>query len=249
MPKHLGQRDPKKSRLLMLLMVPSFAILTFPVSAIVARSLFPTSVMFAHSSEFATAWSFAWRMSVSAYAIPLTLSLLYEDEWAQAAEDFRPLEIVIGLAGLGIGIFVLLGALRSSSWPDSRLGSFVGIASAAILYLRRTDRIRALAFGAMAIATFHLPLVFRQPPFLTASDIFAALAIRFLVRVKRGRAARRPVLVPVLACTVCTVTGVYGLSMAYQMRSVLGLLIFSATILFFGGGVVLILVRGPWPRD
>ncbi len=232
----------------MLLFAPGFAVLSFAVGVSLARSTFPASVMLAHSRELGSAWSFAWRLSAPLWAVCLSFSLVTEREWP-AVEEFRPLEILIGLTGLGIGVFILLGSLRTSSWPDLRLGSFIAVVSAAVLYPGRTDHTRALAFGAMAIATFHLPLVLRQPPFVTVSDISAVAALRFLVPAEKGhRAARKGVFGPILACTILIVSSVYGLRTAYQEGSVVGLLIFSAGILFFGGGAVVILVRDPHPR-
>lgn len=249
MSKHWFQLDPRQSRRLMLLFAPGFAVLTFAIGAIPARSAARTSVMIAHSGEFGSTWAFAWRLSADIYAIWLSFTLYTEREWP-AVEEFRPLEILVGLAGLAIGAFILLGSLRTSSWPDRRLGAFVVIASAAVLYPDRTDRTRALAFAAMAIATFHLPLVMRQPPFVTTSDIFAVVALRLLVPEKKDhRVARKGVVVPILAGTILIASSVYGLRMAYQDDSVVGLVIFSAGILFFGAGAVVVLVRGPWPRS
>lgn len=107
---------------------------------------------------------------------------------------------------------------------------------------------RAVAFGAMAMATFHLPLLSRLPPFITLSDLFAAASLGCLVR-----ADRRDEIIArglgVLAGAAVAASSIYGIWIAYQAKSVVGLLIFSAGILFSGGGTVLVLVRGPWPRE
>lgn len=131
MPKRASSRNPKRNRLLMLLMAPA-AALSVAVSLIVARSAFPVSVMLAHSSRYPSPWPFAFQAATSVYATVLAISLFTEQEWEEAAHACRPLEILVGLTGFGIAAFILFGPLPSASWRDPRLGPFSGVASAAV---------------------------------------------------------------------------------------------------------------------
>jgi len=156
------------------------------------------------------------------------------------------LEVVIALVGLGISTAFLFQFAYTRVWTDLRYGLFGIIASGAILVPRRTDKIRALAFALMGIVTIQTPVVASRPPFVSLAIVCAAAALACLLPVGETHTAIRWLFsAPTIVCMFLTAVGLFGLHTAYQASSTSGLVIFSATVLFFGIGTVAIVVWGP----
>jgi hypothetical protein len=235
-------RNAKVSRLALLLVVPAVAILSFPLGLIIEHN-----AIVALSST----WQLL-RISALCYSVSLAAFLFIErdERWTQEPQEYRRLEVVIALVGLGIATAFLVQFANTRVWADLRYGLFSAIVSGAVLVPQRTDKIRALAFGLTSIATIQMPLLALHPPFVSLAIVCGAAAVICLFPLSRSRTAlRRFFSAPVIVGMFLTAFGFYGLHTAYQMSSTSGLVIFSATVLFFSVGTIAIVVWGPsWER-
>ncbi len=224
------------SRRPLLLGLLTFAALSIPLGMIVA-----------YTTSSATPFLQALQISGLCYAVGLAGLLFIESEhrWSDATDDQRPLEVIMALIGLGISIAFLIHFAHARMFANLRYGLLSAIVSVTFLIPRRTDKIRALAFALMAVATVQFPLVSSRPPFISLGVVCGAAAVACLLPMgERQTAIRR--LPQTILCMFLTVMGLYRLHTAYQISSTSGLVIFGATALFFGVGTIVIVTRGDW---
>ncbi len=234
--------NARVSRLPLLLVVLFVAVLSFPLGMIIEHLSIGAPLSY---------WQ-ALRISALCYSVGLAALLFIErdEHWTQALDDHRPLEAVMALIGLGIAMSFLLQFRHAHVWADLRYGLFSAVASGAILIPRRTDKIRAAAFALMSVGAIQTPLLGSRPPFVSLAIVCGAAAVACLLpRGGSHTAIRRLFSAPTIVCIFLTAVGLYGLRTAYRISSTSGLVIFSATVLFFGIGTIAIVVWGPsWER-
>jgi hypothetical protein len=226
------------SRRPLLLALFTFAALSVPIRAIAE-----------YTASGSVPYSQALRISGLCYAIGLAALLFIESEqrWTNTPDDRRPLEVIIALVGLGVSIAFLIQFAYARVFGDLRYGLLSAIASGTLLIHRRTDKIRALAFALMSVATVQSPLVSSRPPFISLAVVCGAAAAACLLPVSESQTAiRRLFSPPSIVCMFLAAMGLYEFNIAWHTSSKFGLLVSSATVFFFGVGTVVIVMRGTW---
>ncbi len=233
-PKHSRQAP----QLSFLLAAPSLAVLLLAAYAVVA--LFAGMTL---------TWWQALSPSLSSYPVVLAACLFIEDDDSlKSVASGEPLRILVGLGGLVISAVFLFRSYDTHALSDLRFGIFSAIASAATVLPRRTERVRALAFGLMAIAETHRPLLALSPPFVSLGLLSAFAAAVCLIRAGVTHRLIRRVFTA-LPALFLAVSGVYGLPGVYRAWPPIALVLYVAAILFFGIGTVVIMARGTsWER-
>ncbi len=232
------KHNSEASQLPLLFAAPALAILLLAAYAVVA--LFRGTTL---------PWWQALSLSLSTYPVVLAAVLFIEDddslESVASGELWR---ILLGLGGLAISAFLVFQWYGTHVLSDIRFGLFSAIASAATLFPRRTQHMRALAFALMAIAETHRPLVALNPPFVSLGLLSAFAAIVCLIRAGITHTLIRRALTA-LPALFLAISGVCGLPAVYQAWPPIGLVLYVAAILFFGIGTVIIIARGTaWER-
>ena len=224
------------SRRPLLLGLLTFAALSIPLGAIVE-----------YTTSSAAPYLQALQISGLCYAVGLAGLLFIESEhrWTDATDDQRPLEVIMALIGLGISIAFLIHFAHARTFADLRYGLLSAIVSGTFLIPRRTDKIRALAFALMAVATVQFPLVSSRPTLHISGSCLWCRRIGLSFTYGRetdsdsAASANDPLYV-----SYCNGSLWAPYSISNDFTS--GLVIFGATALFFGVGTVVIVIRGTW---
>ena len=235
---HLAQKPgADRSKLFLLFIGPCMGFFALALEVIIS-----------YSAGSATKWSQAGQWFAACYAIGLTVSLFLERNYPPGGDNENRLpEIFISLLGFVVSVVFLLAFANSRALMDLRIGSYNAIAAGTFMVRRRTDRIRALTFGLLAIVAIHSPLVTTRPPFISLSIFWAVLGVSCVVGTNvSNNTVRRAFSVPVLACALCTAFGAYELLVAYRTKSLAGLVIGTITVGFFGVGTAIVMIRGSW---
>ena len=159
-----------ESRALWLLSAPCAGLLILVLSVVLARL----------SGALVEPWRLL-EFSAGAYWDWLAVLLLVERFlWPPSASDARGVEVLVATIGLLASACFLW---RSMCASDLRWATFGGVSSAAFLFPRRTDLVRAIAFGVMAAATAHRPLIALCPPYISAACFAVAASAACLAGV------------------------------------------------------------------
>jgi hypothetical protein len=232
---HSATSGTSGSELLLLLIGPSVAVFAVVLGGIML-----------HLRGEAITWPAAAQLFAACYASGIALSLFLERHRFEAS-NHALVQALLGFIALAIcGVF-LLQFTKNGMLADLRIGLYNAIAGGIIIIPRRTDKMRALALGLMALAALHGPLVYIHPPFISLSILWIVFGISCMMEVKFAHAAiRRTFSVGTLVCLLIIGFGIYQIQIGYQSHSFPLLAIGIITVAFFGLGTAVVITRGSW---
>jgi hypothetical protein len=200
-----------------------------------------------YTNPSAVEWSAAKHYFTACYASGIAVTLFLERYYPTDVYRKRLLEALASLVGFAVSALFFVTFATSLLWRDLNVAFYSAVAAAVVMIPRRTDTIRALALVLMAIAAIHQPLVSARPPFLSLTVLWTALGISCVLKDGISHSTiGRAFSVPSLACVLCATFGVYQVSVARETGSLLIFTFGATTIIFFGIGTAVIIVRGTW---